>query len=133
MEHPNLSSPELPSSRLPIFRNGKSHDTWPPLIGRLKTISGLSPLSTGGLTLGYLLTNPTAVGFFQPRYDGSDRFLTCAFSSDFLDEEKSTVQMFSWTSGIYDLDFVAIHKGTKRQGGKAFNILLSPTKSNGHE
>ena len=70
---------------------------------------------------------------FQSRSDSSDRVLTCAFSPDFLDGEKSTVQMFSWTSGIYDPDFVTIHEGTERQGGKAFNLLLSPTKSNSHE
>jgi hypothetical protein len=70
---------------------------------------------------------------FQPRSDGSNRFLTCAFSHDFLDGEKSMAQMFSWTLGIYDPDLFATHEDTKRQGGKVFNILLSPTKSNGHE
>jgi hypothetical protein len=64
---------------------------------------------------------------FQPRSDGSDRFLTCAFSHDFLDVEKSTVQMFSWTLGIYDPDLFATHEDTERQSGKAFNPLLSPT------
>jgi hypothetical protein len=43
MEHPDLSSPELPSSRFPISRNGKSHDTWPPLIGRPESTSGFLP------------------------------------------------------------------------------------------
>jgi hypothetical protein len=56
---------------------------------------------------------------FQPRSDGSDRFLTCAFSHDSLDVEKSTVQMFSWTLGIYDPDLFATHEDTERQSGKA--------------
>jgi hypothetical protein len=64
---------------------------------------------------------------FHPRSDGSDRFLTCAFSHDFLDVEKSMVQMFSWTLGIYNPDLFATHEDTERQGGKAFNPLLSPT------
>jgi hypothetical protein len=64
---------------------------------------------------------------FQPRSDGSDRFLTCAFSHDFLDVEKSTVQMFSWTLGIYDPDLFATHEDTEKPSGKAFNTLLSPT------
>jgi hypothetical protein len=63
MECLDLSSPELLSSRLPISRSGKSLDTWPPLLGRSRSISGLSPLFTGGLTLRYLLIDPTAVGF----------------------------------------------------------------------
>jgi hypothetical protein len=70
---------------------------------------------------------------FQPRSDGSDRFLTCAFSHDFLDGENSTAQMFSWTLGIYDPDLFATHKDTEGHRGMALNILLSPTKSNGHE
>jgi hypothetical protein len=64
---------------------------------------------------------------FQPRSDGSDRFLTCAFSHDFLVVEKSMVQMFSWTLGIYDPDLFTTHEDTERQSGKAFNPLLSPT------
>jgi hypothetical protein len=63
MECPDLSSPELSSYRFPISRNGKSHDTWPPLIGWSRSISGLSPLFTRGLNLGYLLTDPTTVEF----------------------------------------------------------------------
>jgi hypothetical protein len=127
MECPDLSSPGLPSSRLLIYRNGKSLDMWPPLLGRSRSISGLSPLFTGGLTLGYLLTDPTAVGFSRLRSDDSDRFLTCAFSHDFLDVEKSMVQMFSWTLRIYDPDLFTTHKDTERQSGKAFNTLISPT------
>ena len=50
-----------------------------------------------------------------------------AFFHDSLDVEKSTVQMFSWTLGIYDPDLFATHKDTERQSGKAFNALLSPT------
>jgi hypothetical protein len=64
---------------------------------------------------------------FQLRSNNSDRFLTCAFSHEFLVVEKSTVQMFSWTLGIYDLDLFATHEDTERQNGKAFNPLLSPT------
>jgi hypothetical protein len=63
MESPDPLLPGLPISRFPISRNGKSHDTWPPSFGRSRSISGLSPLFTGVLTLGYLLTDPTAVGF----------------------------------------------------------------------
>jgi hypothetical protein len=70
---------------------------------------------------------------FQPRSDSSDRFLTCAFSHDFLVVEKSMVQMFSWTLGIYDPDLFATHEDTESHRGKVLNILLSPTKSNGHE
>jgi hypothetical protein len=43
MENPELSSPGLPSSRFSISRDGKSHDTWPPSIGRFRSISGFSP------------------------------------------------------------------------------------------
>jgi hypothetical protein len=64
---------------------------------------------------------------FQPRSDGSDRFLTCAFSHDFLDVEKSMVQMFSWTLGIYDPNLFATQEDTERQSSKEFNTLLSPT------
>jgi hypothetical protein len=133
MECPDLSSPELPSSRLPISQSGKYLDTWPPLLGRSRSISGLSPLFTGGLTLGYLLIDPTTVEVFQPRSDGSDRFLTCVLSHDSLDMERSTVRMLSWTLGIYGPDLFATHEDTESHRGKALNILLSPTKSNGHE
>jgi hypothetical protein len=64
---------------------------------------------------------------FQPRSDGSDKFLTCAFSHDFLVMEKSTVQMFSWTLRIYDPDLFANHEDIEKPSGKAFNTLLSPT------
>jgi hypothetical protein len=37
------------------------------------------------------------------------------------------VQMFSWTLGIYEPDLFTTHEDTKRQSGKAFNTLLSPT------
>jgi hypothetical protein len=63
MESPDLSSPELLSSQSPISRNGKSHDTWPLLLRQSRSILGLSPLFTRGLTLGYLLTDPMVVGF----------------------------------------------------------------------
>jgi hypothetical protein len=43
MEHPDLSSPKIPSSQFSISRNGKSHDTWPPLIGRPESTSGFLP------------------------------------------------------------------------------------------
>jgi hypothetical protein len=56
---------------------------------------------------------------FQSRSNSSDRFLTSAFSRNFLDMEKSTVQIFSWTLGIYDPDLFATHKDTKIQSGKA--------------
>jgi hypothetical protein len=56
---------------------------------------------------------------FQPRSDISNKFLTCAFSHDSLDVEKSTVQMLSWTLGIYDPDLFATHEDTERQSGKA--------------
>jgi hypothetical protein len=75
---------------------------------------------------------------FQPRSDGSDRFLTCAFSHDFLDVEKSTVKMFSWTLGIHDPDFFATHEDTERQIRKAYNPPPPPPpptfsyQSNGH-
>jgi hypothetical protein len=69
---------------------------------------------------------------FQPRFDVSDRFLTCAFSHDFLDVEKSTVQIFSWTLGIYDTDLFATHEDTERQSGKAFNPPTFSYQSNGH-
>jgi hypothetical protein len=41
--------------------------------------------------------------------------------------EKSTVQMFSWTLGIYDPDLFATHEDIERKSGKAFNTQLSPT------
>jgi hypothetical protein len=41
--------------------------------------------------------------------------------------EKSTVQMFSWTLGIYDPDVLTTHEDTERQSDKEFNPLLSPT------
>jgi hypothetical protein len=64
---------------------------------------------------------------FQLRSNSSDRFLTCAFSHDFLDVEKSIVQMFSWTLGIYDPDLFATHEDIERQNGKTFNTLIYPT------
>jgi hypothetical protein len=70
---------------------------------------------------------------FQPRSDGSDRFLTCVLSHDSLDVERSTVWMLSWTLGIYSPDLFEIHEDTKSHRGKALNILLSPTKFDGHE
>jgi hypothetical protein len=70
---------------------------------------------------------------FQPISDGSNRFLTCVLSRDSLDVERSTVQMLSWTLGIYGPNLFATHKDTESHRGKALNILLSPTKSNGHE
>jgi hypothetical protein len=39
-ENPDPLSPGLPISRFPISRNGRSRDTWPPSIGRLKSIPG---------------------------------------------------------------------------------------------
>jgi hypothetical protein len=41
--------------------------------------------------------------------------------------EKSAIQMFSWTLGIYDPNLFVTHEDTERQSGKAFNPLLSPT------
>jgi hypothetical protein len=70
---------------------------------------------------------------FQPRSNGLDRFLTYAYSPNFLDGEKSTVQMLSWTLGIYGPNLFATHEDTESHRGKALNIVLSPTKSNGHE
>jgi hypothetical protein len=43
MESPDPLSPGLPISRFPISRNGRSHDAWPPSIGRLRSIPGFSP------------------------------------------------------------------------------------------
>jgi hypothetical protein len=40
MENPDLLSPGLPIPRFPISRNGRSYDTWPPSIGRLRSIRG---------------------------------------------------------------------------------------------
>jgi hypothetical protein len=70
---------------------------------------------------------------FQPRFDGSDRFLTCVLSHDSLDVERSMVWMLSWTLGIYGPNLFATHEDTESHRGKALNILLSPTKSNSHE
>jgi hypothetical protein len=70
---------------------------------------------------------------FQPISDGSDNFLTCVLSNDSWDVERSTVRMLSWTLGIYGHDLFATHEDTESHRGKALNILLSPTKSNGHE
>jgi hypothetical protein len=63
MESPDLLSSGLLISRFLISRNGKSHDTWPPSFRRSRSISGILPLFTGVLTLRYLLTDPTTVGF----------------------------------------------------------------------
>jgi hypothetical protein len=49
---------------------------------------------------------------FQPRSDDLDRFLTYVLSHDFLDVERSMVQMFSWTLGIYGPDIFATHEDT---------------------
>jgi hypothetical protein len=40
MENPELLSTGIPIPRFPISRNGRSHDTWPPSIGRLRSIPG---------------------------------------------------------------------------------------------
>jgi hypothetical protein len=41
--------------------------------------------------------------------------------------EKSTVQILSWTLGIYGPKLFTTHEDTGKQRGKAFNPLLSPT------
>jgi hypothetical protein len=68
-----------------------------------------------------------AVGFFQPRSDVSDRFLTCGFSHDFLNMERSTVRILSWTLGIYGPKLFATHEDIEKPSGKTFNALLSLT------
>jgi hypothetical protein len=40
MENPELLSTGIPIPRFPISRNGRSYDTWPPSIGRLRSIPG---------------------------------------------------------------------------------------------
>jgi hypothetical protein len=40
-----------------------------------------------------------------------------------LDVEKPTVQMFSWTLGVYDSDFLAIHEDRGKRV-KAINALV---------
>jgi hypothetical protein len=40
-----------------------------------------------------------------------------------MDVEKSTVQMFSWTVGVYDPDFLAIHEDRGKRG-KVCNALV---------
>jgi hypothetical protein len=44
-----------------------------------------------------------------------------------MDVEKSVVQMFSWTVGIYGPKLFTTHEDTRKPSGKAFNALLSPT------
>jgi hypothetical protein len=39
-QSPDTLSPGLPISRFPISQNGRSRNTWPPSIGRLKSILG---------------------------------------------------------------------------------------------
>ena len=51
----------------------------------------------------------------------------CALFHNFMDVEKSVVQMFSWTMGIYGPRLFTTHEDTGKQSGKAFNALLSPT------
>jgi hypothetical protein len=63
MESLDLLSSGLPISRFPISQSGKSHDTWSSLLRLSRSIWGISPLFTGVLTLEYLLTDPTVVGF----------------------------------------------------------------------
>ena len=41
-----------------------------------------------------------------------------------LDVEKSTVQMFSWSLGVYDSDFLAIHEDRGKKGLMAINALV---------
>jgi hypothetical protein len=40
MENPELLSTGIPIPRFPISRNGRSYDTWPPSIGRPRSIPG---------------------------------------------------------------------------------------------
>jgi hypothetical protein len=40
LENPELLSTGIPIPRFPISRNGRSRDTWPPSIGRFKSIPG---------------------------------------------------------------------------------------------
>jgi hypothetical protein len=130
MENPELLSTGIPIPRFPISRNGRSYDTWPPSIGRPRSIPGFPqwkvPIHWG--------VNPRVSSdrsndcrVFQPKSDGSDRFLTCGLSHDFLNVERFTVQILSWTLGIYGPDFFAIHEVTEKLSSRAFNTLLSPT------
>jgi hypothetical protein len=135
----------FPQWKVPIshHQNSRVLDSRFPEMGNLTTrglLNRTTQIHFGAFTLIHWGFNPrvspdrsNGCRVFQPRSDGSDRFLTCAFSHDFLDGENSTVQMFSWTLGIYDPDLFATHEDTESHRGKALNILLSPTKSNGHE
>jgi hypothetical protein len=127
MEIPDLSSPELSSSRFSISSKWE-------ISRHVASVTRTVHIYFGAFTPIHWGFNPWVspdisndCRVFQSRSDGSDRFLTCAFSHDFLDMEKSMIQMFSWTLGIYDPNLFTTHEDTKRQSGKAFNTLLSPT------
>jgi hypothetical protein len=47
----------------------------------------------------------------------------CVFLHYFMDVERSMVQMFSWTLGVFDPDFLAIH-GDKGKRSKVCNSLI---------
>jgi hypothetical protein len=119
-----------PDSAIPISRNGRSRDTWPPSIGRLKSISGFPHWKVPihwGVNPRVSSDRSNGCRVFQPKSDGSDRFLTCGLSHDFLNVERSTAQILSWTLGIHGPKLFATHEDTGKQSGKAFNALLSPT------
>ena len=50
----------------------------------------------------------------------------CELFHNFMDMEKSVVQMFSWTMGIYGPRLFTTREETGKSGGKAFNALPSP-------
>jgi hypothetical protein len=98
MESPDPLSTGIPIPRFLISRNGRSRDMWPPLIGRLKSIPGFPqwkvPIHWG--------VNPRVSSdrsndcrVFHPKSNGSERFLSCGLSHDFLNVERSMVQILS--------------------------------------
>jgi hypothetical protein len=87
MENPELLSRGISIPRFLISRNGRSHDAWPPSIGRLRYIPGFFAPIHWGLNPRVTPDRSNDCWVFPPRSDSSDRFPTCGLCHDFLDVE----------------------------------------------
>jgi hypothetical protein len=96
------------------------------LIGRFRSISGLSPLFTGGLTLGYLLTDPTTVGFFSRDLTAQIGSYLCILPR-LPGRGKINGPDTPMDLGDLRSRFLRYPRRHRKQRGKAFNTLLTPT------
>jgi hypothetical protein len=127
MENPELLSTGIPIPRLPISQSGRYYDTWLSSTGWLRSILGFLAPIHWSLNPQVAPDRSNGCWVFQPRSDGSYWSLPVHSSMTPWTWKRSTVQILSWTLGIYGPKLFATHEDIGNQSGKAFNTLLSPT------